>query len=140
VVGVAQGLERLAVAQEAAGSKPVTHPNIPYSNFSPESSNAPAIPGGHLIKSRWVISCCCSVHGLSGTFSCSNVEPGSAGSGTDGNDGVGGGSADCVNRGVEGADGSGIAPDVTAGTATGGGGLLPPAISPETGGSRLRGR
>ena len=27
-VGVAQGLERLAVAQEAAGSKPVTHPNF----------------------------------------------------------------------------------------------------------------
>lgn len=27
-VGVAQGLERLAVAQEVAGSKPVTHPKI----------------------------------------------------------------------------------------------------------------
>ena len=29
-VGVAQGLERLAVAQEVAGSKPVTHPKFPF--------------------------------------------------------------------------------------------------------------
>ena len=34
-VGVAQGLERLAVAQEVAGSKPVTHPKFLFQFLGP---------------------------------------------------------------------------------------------------------
>ena len=39
MVGVAQLVEHLNVAQEVAGSSPVTHPMIPYLQIEKPSSN-----------------------------------------------------------------------------------------------------